>query len=100
MSGRKPTHKAVLMWTEKDAKWQPIEKYHEICAMWLTDKGNLIMNIPKGMNITGKVLIKPVVEGDGPNRPIADEDDEDDIFVAPNENVDPNPLNEEGWLPI
>lgn len=50
------------MYDEKDKDGQVVTRFHQVCAMRMSENGNLIMNIPRGMSISGKVLIKEVKE--------------------------------------
>jgi len=60
MAGKKPTHEALLVYDEKDKDGTVVTRFHQVCAMRLSENGNLMMNIPKGMLLSGKVLIKEV----------------------------------------
>ena len=35
-------------------------RFHEICAIWQNDNGNMFINIPKGMLVTGKIIVTKV----------------------------------------
>jgi len=43
----KPTHKASLMREEKEKDGKMVTRFHEICAIWQNDNGNMFINIPK-----------------------------------------------------
>lgn len=56
----KPTHKACLIEEYKDKNWEIKPKFTEICAIRESDKGNMVVNIPKWMMLFGKLIIMPV----------------------------------------
>lgn len=77
----KPTHKASLMREEKDKDGKLVTKFHEICAIWENDKGNMFINIPKGMSLQGKMIITPV---------------KDNLTQPPQETI----YTDDEWLPF
>lgn len=56
-TNNKPTHKAVFPETYKDRGGNEKTKFTEICPIWKNDKGTLAIRIPKGMFLTGTLLI-------------------------------------------
>lgn len=57
MAWKKPTHTASMMYEEKDQNGEMQTRFHEICPIWQNDNGNMFINIPKWMLISGKVII-------------------------------------------
>ena len=57
MAWRKPTHSASMMYDEKDQNGEMKTRFHEICPIWENDNGSMFINIPKGMLISGKIII-------------------------------------------
>jgi hypothetical protein len=45
-----------------DANSQEKSRFIEICPIWISDKWNMMINIPNGMTISGKMIVMPVKE--------------------------------------
>lgn len=74
----KPTHTASLMYDEKDKDGKLVTRFHEICPIRENDKGNMFINIPKGMLLSWKVIITPKKEKAAEQETI-DESTENDL---------------------
>lgn len=59
---RRPTHRACFIEEYLDKNWEKQAKFHEICAIWESEKWNLSINIPKWMLLTGKIIVLPIKE--------------------------------------
>lgn len=74
----KPTHTASLMYEEKDKDSKTVTRFHEICQIRENEKGNMFINIPKGMLLSWKVIITKNKERDN-NQETLDENTEWDL---------------------
>ena len=59
---KKPTHKASLMYDAMDKEWNHIKKFHEICAIWETEKGSMFIEIPEWMSLSWTIVISKTKE--------------------------------------
>lgn len=64
----KPTHKACLVEEYKDKDWAMKTKFTEISAIRESDKGNMVVNIPKWMMLFGKLIIMPIKDNNSNNQ--------------------------------
>ena len=64
MAWSKPTH-ALLLVTDTGKTWEnrkPISNFTQVAVGRENDSGNLFFDIPRGMLIWGKLLVKPITE--------------------------------------
>lgn len=59
---RRPSHRACFIEEYTSRDWEKKAKFHEICAIRESDKWNLVITIPAGMTLSGKIIVMPMVE--------------------------------------
>lgn len=68
MADNKPTHRLLLA-TERETRSGGTTTtktvYHELCALWPTKSGGMSGELPKGLSVSGRLVIVPADRAEG-----------------------------------